>query len=144
MSRSYQPSKGCGSEQQRVRSFSGRKEVGQASQELIGFSDFAFPDSEDHPSSALESPFCCSITKPVAVELFLPKFAVGSRMCSALAIVLMPKASVYKDDPSLGRKYEIRASRQGCSMQPEPVAHPMNHAPHDTLRLSIAAGNPRH
>ena len=106
--------------------------------------DFALPQDENGPSSALEEIDVFNIPLDVSVELVVPECAVGSGSCTARTIVLMPEAAVYEYDLFPSREDEVRCSRKVAPVQPISKPEPMDGSSDLHFRLGIALAHARH
>lgn len=75
-------------------------------------------------------------------ELFIPKLCSAFRAVAKLATLMsMPEASVYKDNCFMFRENDIRFSRQGLLVKPEPITQRMKYRPDDSLGGSVGTPN---
>jgi hypothetical protein len=58
--------------------------------------------------------------------------------------MLMPETAMDEDDPTASREGDIRTSRSGLPLQPEPVAQPMQETAHEPFWFCIGAFYPCH
>ena len=56
----------------------------------------------------------------------------------------MPEAAMHKNDLAMAGKDNVRAARQLAVVQPEPIAHSMNHAANQQFRFGIARADTGH
>lgn len=73
-----------------------------------------------------------------------PLAPVGWR-CAVLAVAMpVPEAAVDENHGLVLRQHDVRPSRQRLSVQPEPIPHPMQNAPHDLFWRRILPPDTAH
>jgi hypothetical protein len=105
----------------------------------------AFPYHLDLPSSLAQRPDMISISLEIPIPLLVPICRVcGRRFTPVSACMLMPKASVNKDDLPTRDQNDVWFASQPFHVEGIPKAHGVDEAPHDDFRRGVYATNSAH
>ncbi len=104
--------------------------------------DFTLPHHQNVPSKAAKHSLDALVAFSVAVQLFSPEFRTRGRFCGVSAArMLVPEASVNKDDLSPSGENEIRFSRKVFSVKSEPIPQTVRQGSDDYLRFGHSPGS---
>jgi len=84
------------------------------------------------------------VSRLVPRQLRFPKLALRSRLPVLAASVLMPKAPMYEDYHLPGAENKVRIARQVPRVETVAVAHAVNQAANDHLRLRVSVADAGH
>jgi len=105
----------------------------------------AFPDRDHAPTEAAQGGGVALVAGGVAFEFFAPPRPAGFWNAGVFAIPMeMPEAPVHENADPVARENNVGISRKVAAVKPEAVAHGMQHAANDHLRLGILPANPAH
>lgn len=86
-----------------------------------------------------------SVSRTIALALGLPERGIRFGLHLAVAAgVHVPETAMNEDHLAESGEDQVRFARQILAVQPEPIAHGVNHPANGQLRLCIAALDRRH
>lgn len=104
----------------------------------FGPAQLALPNYEGPPAIFLQGLDCSLISIGVSQELGLPEFGARFGQYSESApLMMMPKASMYKDTDPQTRDYNVGLSRQVLAMQSVAIAVGIQKPTHKHFRLCV-------
>lgn len=85
------------------------------------------------------------ITSDVTLYFFPPILLVGCQHAALLAAwMVVPEAAMYKDNKVISGQNNVWSPRQALLVQPEPIAHYVQHRAYPFLRMRVLALDTAH
>ena len=109
--------------------------------------DLALPDHEDLPSQLAKPRPMLGVARRIPFQLRQPVCSIGfgpTDDSAARVVMLMPETAMHENHLPSRREDEVRLARQVSTVQPVPVAHRMQEAPHGHFGLHSLGPDARH
>jgi len=121
------------------------QESTQSILQILSVAELALPDDQNGPALCYQIMQYLSVPAAIPFQLFLPELPVALwyRRFSATGM-LMPKASVHKDNLTMSWEHDIGISRERPYMQTETESHSVNFRPHRSFGGGILLPNGTH